>query len=66
MSSEKPPTSLTRRLVVTAAKLAVSGVLLALLFSRIDVAKLWETKLSQWRRQHPDEFRSYQKWVAGH
>src|SRR2546426_4758443 len=30
------------------------------------VAKLWETKLSQWRRQHPDEFRSYQKWVAGH
>ena len=30
------------------------------------VAKLWETQLSQWKRQHPDEFRSYQKWVAGH
>jgi raffinose/stachyose/melibiose transport system substrate-binding protein len=34
--------------------------------SPANVAKLWETQLSQWKRQHPDEFRSYQKWVAGH
>jgi uncharacterized membrane protein YbhN (UPF0104 family) len=41
MPSEKPKTSLTRRLVLTAVKLAVSIALLVLLFSRIDVAKLW-------------------------
>jgi uncharacterized membrane protein YbhN (UPF0104 family) len=41
MSPEKPHTSLTRRLIVMALKLAVSGALLALLFSRIDVAKRW-------------------------
>jgi uncharacterized membrane protein YbhN (UPF0104 family) len=41
MSSATPSTSLTRRLLVLAVKLAVSGVLLALLFSRVDVAKLW-------------------------
>jgi raffinose/stachyose/melibiose transport system substrate-binding protein len=34
--------------------------------SPANVAKLWETQLSQWKRQHPDQFRSYQKWVAGH
>src|SRR3954463_831778 len=41
MSSGKSPTSIARRLVMAAVKLAVSGALLALLFSRIDVAKLW-------------------------
>ncbi|HUK33859.1 MAG TPA: lysylphosphatidylglycerol synthase transmembrane domain-containing protein [Vicinamibacterales bacterium] len=41
MSSEKPKTSLTRRLVTMGVKLAVSVALLWLLFSRIDVAKLW-------------------------
>src|SRR5215467_7396632 len=41
MPSEKPKTSLTRRLVMTAVKLVVSIALLVLLFSRIDVAKLW-------------------------
>jgi uncharacterized membrane protein YbhN (UPF0104 family) len=44
MSSEaSPPTqpSLTRRLVTLGAKLAVSVVLLVLLFSRVDVSKLW-------------------------
>src|SRR5436190_22699483 len=44
MSSEaSPPTqpSLTRRLVTLGAKLAVSVVLLVLLFSRIDASKLW-------------------------
>jgi len=44
MSSEVPrPTqpSLARRLVTLGLKLAVSGVLLGLLFSRIDVSKLW-------------------------
>src|SRR6266536_1151672 len=44
MSSEQASsskTSLTRRLVVTGAKLAVSIALLWLLFSRIDVGKLW-------------------------
>jgi raffinose/stachyose/melibiose transport system substrate-binding protein len=34
--------------------------------SPASVAKLWETQLSQWKTQHPDEFRSYQKWVSGH
>jgi uncharacterized membrane protein YbhN (UPF0104 family) len=41
MSSDKPPTSLTRRLVVMGVKLAVSVALLWLLFSRVDVGKLW-------------------------
>src|SRR5215831_3526835 len=41
MPSDKPPTSLTRRLVVMGVKLAVSVALLWLLFSRIDVGKLW-------------------------
>src|SRR5215467_12770971 len=43
MPSEKPPTSLTRRLVLTGIKLAVSIALLIFLFSRpgIDVTKLW-------------------------
>src|ERR1051325_7406799 len=44
MSSEaSPPTqpSLTRRLVTLGVKLAVSGALLGLLFSRVDVSKLW-------------------------
>jgi uncharacterized membrane protein YbhN (UPF0104 family) len=41
MSSEKPPTSLARRLVVTGVKLAVSVALLWLLFSRVDVGNLW-------------------------
>src|SRR5712691_356462 len=41
MSSEQPSTSLTRRLVAMAVKLAVSGALLALLFSRVDVGRLW-------------------------
>jgi uncharacterized membrane protein YbhN (UPF0104 family) len=41
MPSEKPPTSLTRRLVTIGVKLAVSVALLVLLFSRVDVAKLW-------------------------
>jgi hypothetical protein len=27
--------------------------------------KLWETELAKWKSQHPDEFRSYQKWVSG-
>lgn len=41
MPSDKPPTSLTRRLVVMGVKLAVSVALLWLLFARVDVAKLW-------------------------
>ena len=41
MPAEQPSTSLTRRLLVTAVKLAVSGALLALLFTRIDISKLW-------------------------
>ena len=43
MSPEKPSTSLTRRLLVTAGKLAVSGALLAWLFTHVDVAKLWQS-----------------------
>ncbi len=27
--------------------------------------KLWETELSKWKSQHPDEFRAYTKWVSG-
>jgi len=30
------------------------------------VVKLWKSQLSQWKSQHPDEFRSYQKWATGH
>jgi uncharacterized membrane protein YbhN (UPF0104 family) len=44
MSSEQPDSkrpSLTRRLVVLALKLAFSIALLAWLFSRVDVSKLW-------------------------
>ena len=44
MPPEQPdptPTSLARRLAVTGVKLAVSVALLALLFSRVDVSKLW-------------------------
>ena len=40
-SPATPSTSLTRRLVVTGLKLTVSGALLALLLSRVDVARLW-------------------------
>jgi glycosyltransferase 2 family protein len=41
MSAEKPSTSLARRLVIMGAKLAFSIALLAFLFSRVDVGKLW-------------------------
>ena len=34
--------------------------------SPADAVKLWQSSLKQWKSQHPDEFRSYQKWVAGH
>jgi hypothetical protein len=34
--------------------------------SPADAVKLWKSELSKWKSQHPDEFRSYQKWVAGH
>jgi len=34
--------------------------------SPADVVKLWKSQLSQWKSQHPDEFRSYQKWATGH
>jgi ABC-type glycerol-3-phosphate transport system substrate-binding protein len=27
--------------------------------------KLWKNQLSQWKSQHPDEFRAYDKWVSG-
>jgi raffinose/stachyose/melibiose transport system substrate-binding protein len=30
------------------------------------VVKLWKSQLSQWKSQHPDEYRSYQKWATGH
>ncbi len=30
-----------------------------------DAVKLWERELDKWRREHPDEFRDYQKWVSG-
>ena len=43
MSADKASTSLTRRLLVTVVKLAVSGALLALLFTRVDVTKLWNS-----------------------
>jgi uncharacterized membrane protein YbhN (UPF0104 family) len=40
-STQTPQKSLARRLLTMAIKLAVSVALLALLFSRVDVAKLW-------------------------
>ncbi|MDP9286238.1 MAG: extracellular solute-binding protein [Actinomycetota bacterium] len=27
--------------------------------------KLWQSELGKWKSQHPDEFRSYTKWVSG-
>ena len=27
------------------------------------VVKLWKSQLSQWKSQHPDEYKSYKKWV---
>ena len=30
-----------------------------------DAVKLWEREISKWKRQHPDEFRAYTKWVSG-
>jgi raffinose/stachyose/melibiose transport system substrate-binding protein len=30
-----------------------------------DAVKLWESELSKWKTQHPDEFKNYQKWVTG-
>src|SRR6516164_7834852 len=30
------------------------------------VVKLWQSELSKWKSQHPDEYRAYQKWVSGH
>jgi uncharacterized membrane protein YbhN (UPF0104 family) len=41
MSAEQPASSPARRYVLMAVKLVVSVALLALLFSRIDVARLW-------------------------
>ena len=29
------------------------------------VVKLWKSELAKWKTQHPDEFRSYTKWVSG-
>jgi ABC-type glycerol-3-phosphate transport system substrate-binding protein len=33
--------------------------------SPADAVKLWESELSKWKTQHPDEFKNYQKWVTG-
>jgi raffinose/stachyose/melibiose transport system substrate-binding protein len=33
--------------------------------SPAEVAKLWVSELKKWKSQHPDEFRSYQKWATG-
>src|SRR6266404_4663164 len=33
--------------------------------SPADAVKLWERELAKWKTQHPDEFRSYQKWASG-
>src|SRR5262245_27606675 len=41
MSDESTPTPVWRRYALTAAKLAVSIVLLAVLFTRVDAAQLW-------------------------
>src|SRR5947209_828953 len=43
MSAEQPPPSPARRHVLLALKLAVSIVLLAVLFERLDVGQLWAT-----------------------
>jgi raffinose/stachyose/melibiose transport system substrate-binding protein len=29
-----------------------------------DAVKLWERELANWKRQHPDEFKNYTKWVT--
>ena len=41
MPDESTPSSLGRRVLVMAAKIAVSVALLAFLFSKIDTARLW-------------------------
>jgi ABC-type glycerol-3-phosphate transport system substrate-binding protein len=33
--------------------------------SPADAVKLWKSELAKWKTQHPDEFRSYTKWVSG-
>ncbi|MFL5929091.1 MAG: ABC transporter substrate-binding protein [Gaiellaceae bacterium] len=33
--------------------------------SPADAVKLWQSNLKQWKSQHPDEFRNYQKWASG-
>ena len=33
--------------------------------SPADAVKLWERELARWKRQHPDEFQNYTKWVSG-
>ena len=43
MSQDHPESSSARRYVLLAAKLSVSIILLVVLFSRIDVAQLWQT-----------------------
>ena len=43
MSPDQPESSPVRRYVLLAIKLSVSIILLVVLFSRIDVAQLWET-----------------------
>src|SRR5580765_6881630 len=43
MPQEQPESSPTRRYLVLALKLSVSVILLVVLFSRIDVAQLWQT-----------------------
>jgi raffinose/stachyose/melibiose transport system substrate-binding protein len=30
------------------------------------VVKLWQSELSKWKSQHPDEYSAYKKWVSGH
>src|SRR5262249_31480296 len=41
MPDESPSSSISRRVLVMAAKIAVSVALLAFLFSKIDPARLW-------------------------
>src|SRR5436309_11014143 len=43
MSPEQPESSPVRRYLLLAIKLSVSIILLVVLFSRIDVAQLWQT-----------------------
>src|SRR5262249_40700181 len=31
-----------------------------------EVLKLWQSELSKWKSQPPDEFSAYEKWVSGH